>query len=75
MEALAVTPVTMTEILLGKLIPYFILGMGGMTLAVAMAYFLFEVPLRGSLWLLIATSALFLLVALGMGLTDFDHRP
>lgn len=68
MEALAVTPVTMTEILLGKLIPYFILGMGGMTLAVSMAYFLFEVPLRGSLWLLIATSALFLLVALGMGL-------
>ncbi len=68
MEALAVTPVTMTEILLGKLIPYFILGMGGMILAVSMAYFLFEVPLRGSLWLLIATSALFLLVALGMGL-------
>jgi len=68
MEALAVTPVTMTEILLGKLIPYFILGMGGMTLAVSMAYFLFEVPVRGSLWLLIATSALFLLVALGMGL-------
>jgi len=68
MEALAVTPVTMTEILLGKLIPYFILGMGGMTLAVSMAYFLFEVPLRGSLWLLTATSALFLLVALGMGL-------
>jgi ABC-2 type transport system permease protein len=68
MEALAVTPVTMTEILLGKLIPYFILGMGGMTLAVAMAHFLFKVPLRGSLWLLIATSALFLLVALGMGL-------
>lgn len=68
MEALAVTPVTMTEILLGKLIPYFILGMGGMALAVAMAHFLFAVPLRGSLWLLIATSALFLLVALGMGL-------
>lgn len=68
MEALAVTPVTMTEILMGKLIPYFILGMGGMILAVSMAYFLFEVPLRGSLWLLIATSALFLVVALGMGL-------
>lgn len=68
MEALVVTPVTMTEILLGKLIPYFTLGMGGMALAVGMAHFLFEVPLRGSLWLLIATSALFLLVALGMGL-------
>ncbi|MGB9617065.1 MAG: ABC transporter permease [Desulfomonilaceae bacterium] len=68
LEGLAVTPVKVKEILLGKLIPYFILGMGGMTLAICMAYFLFQVPLRGSLWLLIVLSALFLLVALGMGL-------
>ncbi|MBE0621208.1 MAG: ABC transporter permease [Burkholderiales bacterium] len=68
MEALLVTPVTMREIILGKLIPYFILGMGGLALSVAMAIWLFEVPLRGSPWLLFATSALFLLTALGMGL-------
>ncbi|HUX25751.1 MAG TPA: ABC transporter permease [Burkholderiales bacterium] len=68
MEALLVTPVTMTEVILGKLIPYFILGMGGLALSVAMALWLFEVPLRGSPWLLFATSALFLLTALGMGL-------
>jgi len=68
MEALMATPVTMAEILLGKLIPYFALGMGGMLLSVAMAVWLFAVPLVGSLWLLIACSALFLLVALGMGL-------
>ena len=68
MEALMVTPVSIRELLLGKLIPYFILGMGGMALSVAMALFLFDVPLRGSLWLLIAASALFLLVALAMGL-------
>ncbi len=68
MEALLVTPVTMGEIILGKLIPYFILGMGGLALSVAMAIWLFEVPLRGSAWLLFATSALFLLTALGMGL-------
>jgi ABC-2 type transport system permease protein len=68
MEALMVTPVTIRELLIGKLIPYFILGMGGMGLSVAMALFLFEVPLRGSLLLLTAAASLFLLVALAMGL-------
>ncbi|WP_303900826.1 ABC transporter permease [Thiohalomonas denitrificans] len=68
MEALLVTPVSMTEILLGKLIPYFILGTGGMLLSVAMAVWLFEVPLRGSFGVLFAAASLFLLVALGMGL-------
>ena len=68
MEALLVTPVAMREVILGKLVPYFVLGMGGLALSVAMALWLFEVPLRGSLWVLFAASALFLLVALGMGL-------
>ena len=68
MEALMVTPVAIREIILGKLIPYFILGMGGMMLSVVMAVFLFDVPLRGSLGVLFAASSLFLLVALGMGL-------
>jgi ABC-2 type transport system permease protein len=68
LEALLVTPVRVREILLGKLIPYFLLGMGGLLLSVAMTVFLFDVPLRGSLWVLLAASALFLLAALGMGL-------
>jgi len=68
MEALLVTPVSMGEILLGKLLPYFFLGTGGMALSVAMAVWLFEVPLRGSLWVLFGCASLFLLVALGMGL-------
>jgi ABC-2 type transport system permease protein len=68
MEALLVTPVTMREVLLGKLVPYFILGMGGMSLSVGMGVWLFGVPLRGSLWVLFAAAALFLLAALGMGL-------
>lgn len=68
MEALMVTPVTMSEVILGKLIPYFILGMGGLALSVGMALWLFDVPLRGSPWLLFGASALFLLTALGMGL-------
>lgn len=68
MEALMVTPVAAREILLGKLIPYFIMGMGGMALSVFMAVYVFDVPLRGSIWVLTLGSALFLLVALGMGL-------
>ncbi|MGD8842644.1 MAG: ABC transporter permease [Gammaproteobacteria bacterium] len=68
MEALMVTPIRIGEMALGKLIPYFVLGMGGMLLSVAMAVFLFQVPLRGSFWVLTLASALFMLVALGMGL-------
>jgi ABC-2 type transport system permease protein len=69
MEALMVTPVSMTEVLLGKLIAYFVLGTGGMLLTVGLSVWLFEVPLRGSFWVLWACSSLFLLAALGMGLT------
>ena len=68
MEALMVTPIRIWEITVGKLLPYFILGMGGMLLSVAMALWLFEVPLRGSFWALSAASALYMMVALGMGL-------
>lgn len=68
MEALMASPVTMSEILLGKLIPYFTLGMGGMLLSVFLAISFFAVPLRGSFWVLFSASALFLVTALGMGL-------
>jgi drug efflux transport system permease protein len=67
MEALMVTRVTVREILLAKLIPYFVLGMGGMAASVAIAVFLFGVPLRGSPLVLTVVSALFMLAALGMG--------
>ncbi len=68
LESLFSTPVTIGEILLGKFIPYFILGMIGMGVSVIMGHFLFEVPLRGTLGVLFLTSALFLTTALGMGL-------
>jgi len=68
MEALMVTPIRIGEMMVGKLIPYFVLGMGGMFLSVAMALWQFGVPLRGSFWLLTLASALFMLVALAMGL-------
>lgn len=68
MEALMVTPLRMSEMLAGKLIPYFILGMGSMLLSVTLAHFQFDVPLRGSFWLLTLASALFMMVSLMIGL-------
>ncbi len=68
MEALMVTPLHRGEILAGKLIPYFLLGMGGMLFSVALAVWHFDVPLRGSFYLLMVSSALFMLVALAIGL-------
>jgi ABC-2 type transport system permease protein len=68
-EALMVTPASMSEVLLGKLTAYFGLGTGGMLLSVGLAVWLFDVPLLGSFWILWGCSSLFLLAALGMGLT------
>jgi ABC-type multidrug transport system ATPase subunit/ABC-type Na+ efflux pump permease subunit len=68
LEALFVTPVRADEILLGKTIPYFVLGMFGLALCLLAAKFLFGVPFRGSVVVLAAVSMLYLLVALGIGL-------
>ena len=68
LEALFVTPVEVDEILLGKTIPYFVLGIIGLTLCIFAAKFLFHVPIRGSAILLVGVSMLYLLVALGIGL-------
>jgi ABC-2 type transport system permease protein len=65
---LFVTPVRAGEILLSKVIPYFVLGLAGLALCVVSAKFIFAVPFRGSLWVLTAASTLYLLVALGIGL-------
>jgi ABC-2 type transport system permease protein len=68
MEALLVTPVRRLEIVLGKLIPYFILGMGGLVLCIVMAVFLFDVPFRGSLAVLLSLGGVFMVGTLGLGL-------
>jgi len=67
-EALFVTPVRSDEILLGKTIPYFVQGMVGLGLCLLAGKFLFHVPFRGSMWLLGASSMLYLVVALAIGL-------
>jgi ABC-2 type transport system permease protein len=68
LEALLVTPVRSDEILLGKTLPYFLLALIGFALCVLSARFLFHVPLRGALWVLLSASMLYVLVALGIGL-------
>ena len=68
MEGLLATPLKKWELILGKLGPYFIIGMVDMFIALGMGVLLFDVPLRGNLMLLIALSALFLVVMLGQGL-------
>ncbi|HEX9852164.1 MAG TPA: ABC transporter permease [Woeseiaceae bacterium] len=68
MEALMSTPASILEILLGKLLPYFVLGLIA-TLGCALAtIILFDVPLRGSWLALLLLSATFLMPALGQGL-------
>lgn len=68
MEAMMATPVSAAELLAGKLLPYFLLGLASMTLCVLLAVFLFGVPFRGSVAALYALSATFLMPALGQGL-------
>jgi ABC-2 type transport system permease protein len=68
MEGLMATPIKRTELLLGKLGPYFLIGMFDMAVVMAMGKFLFQVPLRGSPLLLIGLAAIFLIATLGQGL-------
>jgi drug efflux transport system permease protein len=67
MEQLISTPVTPQEVMLGKLIPYFGIGMADVLLCFVMGVWWFQVPFRGRLLTLFATSALFLIVILGIG--------
>jgi ABC-2 type transport system permease protein len=68
MEAIMATPVTVPALLAGKLLPYFVLGLGSMALCAGIAVLLFGVPFRGSVAALLALSVAFLCPALGQGL-------
>lgn len=68
MEALLTTKVTRLQIVLGKYIPYFILGMFSMSFSVFMCITVFQIPFRGSLLVLFGFSGLFLFSAMGQGL-------
>ncbi len=69
LEALFVTAVRPFEILLAKLIPYVVVGMIDIVICIIAAYFIFEVPMRGSLFSVLSASFLYLVVSLLIGLT------
>jgi ABC-2 type transport system permease protein len=68
MEQLISTPMKPQELVLGKLFPYFAIGLFDVLLAVCMGRFLFDVPLRGSVALIFAMAAIFLIGVLGLGI-------
>lgn len=68
MEALLSTPVNRAELLLSKLLPYYILGMLSLIVSVMVAVFAMGVPFRGSTPLLLTVGTFFLFSALGLGL-------
>jgi ABC-2 type transport system permease protein len=68
LEALIVSPVRRVEIVVGKILPYVIIGYVQMSLVLLCGAWVFGIPLQGSLWLLYGLSAAFIAVSLGVGL-------
>lgn len=68
MEQLISTPLKGPELIIGKLIPYFSIGMLDLLLAVLVGEFIFDIPLRGNLWLIFVMSVIFLTGALSFGM-------
>lgn len=68
MEQLISTPVKTPELIAGKLIPYFLIGFIDMILSILMTVFVFDVPLKGSVLLLMALSSVFLFGGLSLGI-------
>jgi ABC-2 type transport system permease protein len=68
LEQLNVTPLGRTELVIGKLLPYGLVGLVDVFLVLAVALFWFDVPMRGSIWLLLALTLVYLLTTLGLGL-------
>ncbi len=68
MEQLLVTPIRPAELILGKTLPFVLVGLWDMLLVVAVSLLIFHVPFAGSFWLLLFAAFLFLLTSLGAGL-------
>jgi ABC-2 type transport system permease protein len=68
LEALIVSPIRRWELLLGKIIPNLVVAYGQMTMALIVAHYVFDVPIRGSLTLLYVLAAAFMLGTLGVGI-------
>jgi ABC-2 type transport system permease protein len=68
MEQLMVTPIQPIELMLGKTLPFAMVGLFDVTLAVSVALALFHIPFRGSVWVLLLGAVVFLMTSLGAGL-------
>jgi len=68
MEQIIVTPIRRWEFILGKTVPFIIIGYINLTIVILMARFWFQIPFRGSLLLLFAATGLYLMSTLGFGL-------
>lgn len=68
LEALIVSPIRRWELMLGKILPNLLVAYGQMTMALLVAHFIFDVPIRGSLALLYTLSLVFMMGTLGIGI-------
>ena len=68
MEVLLVSPLKPVQIILGKVMPYFILSFVNVILILLLSWFVFELPVKGSLILLLAESMLYILMSLSLGI-------
>jgi len=68
LEQLNVTPLSRLQLIVGKLVPYAVIGMIDAMIVLVVIVFWFQVPLRGSFWLLLGMSSIYLLTTLGLGL-------
>jgi ABC-2 type transport system permease protein len=67
MEQLAATPVSRTEVILGKLVPYLVIGLIDVAIAVIVGVYVFEIPFRGNLLTFALGTTVFLIGVLGLG--------
>ena len=68
LESLFVTPARPVEMVAAKVAPYIVIGLLNIVMCLLAAKYLFGVPMRGSLWIIVASSVLYLLVSLALGL-------
>jgi len=69
MEGLLVMPLSRLEIMIGKILPFVVVGFVQMGIILLAGYWMFDVPILGSLWLLLALTSLFILANLAVGYT------
>lgn len=69
MENLLATPLRPFEVMVGKIVPYFAMGLVQMAVVLVFASLLFDVPFVGSIWLAVAVTVLFILASLALGFT------